>query len=162
MPDPETIDIQTALAASGDTPRPSDLAAAPPDAALVVRDASGTPFDPAVHCIAMNGEPKLRKADGLFARKPFIKIPAKGKPVTGKIKKTAQPAKPEKPVSQAAPTPEPIPDPGGALPGGSTFIPPAPTPAAPTPGETGTAESVVAPPIEPLMADQCKTTAPAG
>ncbi len=151
--DIQTIDPLAAVAASGDTPRPSDIATAANvnTAAAPEVDVDGVPFDPVKHAVDWNGQPK-KKTNGQWYRKTG----------NGALKAAGKPLPPQngpKGPKAAATTPEP--GKPATLPGGSTFVPPAPSAAAQaTPGQTAAVDAV---PVvaEPLTPDQCKATAQA-
>ncbi len=152
--DVKTIDPLSAVAASGDTPRPSDLAKSAPDAGTGAEvDVDGVTFDPVRHAVDWNGLPK-KKTNGQW----YLKSGLGARKLAGKPIPT--------PHNKGKPTPQTAPrnDPGqsATLPGGSTFV----APGAPqadshgTPGQAGTVDAVEVM-AEPLTPDQCKATAQA-
>ncbi len=156
MENTEVIDVKSAVEAGGDTPRPSQIATQAEQSGDMnqlgpapIRDSAGIAFDPSIHCISMNGDPKIRKTDGRFCVKPVIPPQKKksGSPEKPKVSKPVQPLASEIPVD-------------GKLPGGSTFVAPS-APDSPTPGEVNGVDAVASPEMVKLTPDECRATAQA-
>lgn len=153
MNDIETISPVLALAASGDTPRPSEtmglnesLQVQPDNGApgTGLKDSAGTVFNREAHQIDVFGNPKktdkgvFKKKTGNGARKNA------GKPLSGNLVRGAQSK--EAPTDQPA---TPVDQPSGSFVNPSTVG---------TPGESGAVDAVLVP-LSALTPEQCQKTA---
>lgn len=154
MTDAPTVDVAAAIAAAGDTPRPSDTiasaATAAPSPASGLLDNEHVAFDAALHQVDAYGNPK-RTAAGRWAKKTGngARV-AQGKPIVGNLQRGAS-KKPAAVGEQPAAPPASAPSSSG-----SSFVPPGQTA-----GQAGAVDAVPVDEAPRLTPEECRTTAEA-